>query len=64
MAEIHVEAKKKTTPIWFWVILFLIILGALGAYIMFRDDKTPTTNTGTQSSLPEQKTELVQVYNA
>jgi hypothetical protein len=45
MAEIHVEAKKKTTPLWFWIVLFLIVLGAIAAYVAFRDDDTLNRNT-------------------
>jgi len=29
MAEIHVEPKKKATPVWIWVILGVVILAAI-----------------------------------
>jgi hypothetical protein len=58
MAEIHVEAKKKATPIWFWILLFVIILAAIGAYVMFRDDRP------SQNSVEKQQTSFVLNKNA
>jgi hypothetical protein len=44
MAEIHVEPKKKAaTPLWLWIVLALIVLGAI-AYFMLRNKKTDTIN--------------------
>ena len=51
MAEIHVQAKKKTGLIWFWIVLFLLVLGAIVAYVMLRDDKRVQQNTRNQTSL-------------
>ena len=46
MAEIHVQAKKKTSTMWFWIVLFLLLIGAIVAYVMLRDNKEVQTNTG------------------
>ena len=44
MAEIHVEPKKKAaTPVWLWIVLAVIVLGAI-AYFMLRNKKTNTAN--------------------
>ena len=45
MAEIHVQAKKKTSTMWFWIVLFLLLIGAIVAYVMLRDDKAVQTNS-------------------
>ena len=45
MAEIHVEPKKKTTPVWVWLLIGLLILGII-AFILLRNKKTDA-NTGT-----------------
>ncbi len=45
MAEIHVQAKKKTSTMWFWIVLFLLLIGAIVAYVMLRDDKTGQSTT-------------------
>lgn len=50
MAEIHVQAKKKTGLIWFWIVLFLLILGAIVVYVMFRDDKQVQQNIQDRTS--------------
>ena len=43
MAEIHVEAKKKATPVWIWIVLVLIVV-AVVAYLLLRN-KTTENNT-------------------
>ena len=43
MAEIHVQAKKKASTMWFWIVLFLLLIGAIVAYVMLRDNKTLQT---------------------
>ena len=51
MAEIHVQAKKKTGTLWFWIVLFLLVIAAIVVYIMFRDDTLDQkTNQPTQTS--------------
>ncbi|HJS56421.1 MAG TPA: hypothetical protein VJ765_17835 [Chitinophagaceae bacterium] len=45
MAEIHVEAKKKTGTLWFWIVLFLLVIAAIVVYIMFRDDALDEKST-------------------
>ncbi len=47
MAEIHVEAKKKTTPSWIWVIIVVVVLGIV-AYIILHNRKTNQSNTTTR----------------
>ncbi len=51
MAEIHVQAKKKTGLLWFWIILFLLVLGAIVVYVMFRDNKQVQQQSRNQTSL-------------
>ena len=45
MAEIHVEAKKKTTPVWIWIVIALIVLGVI-AYIFLRNKRADEGNAG------------------
>lgn len=44
MAEIHVEAKKKTTPVWIWIVAALLILAVI-AYVVLRNKRTDQSNT-------------------
>jgi len=44
MAEIHVQAKKKTMPVWVWIVAAVLILGVI-AYVLLRNKKTDETNT-------------------
>jgi hypothetical protein len=44
MAEIHVQPKKKTTPVWVWLLIALLVLGVI-AFILLRNRKTDQTNT-------------------
>ena len=46
MAEIHVQAKKKTSSMWFWIVLFLLLIGAIVVYVMLRDNRTDQINSG------------------
>ena len=52
MAEIHVEAKKKTTPAWVWVIWVIVILVILGiiAYFIVKNNKAGQSNTVNKSN--------------
>jgi hypothetical protein len=45
MAEIHVEAKKRTTPAWIWIVIALVVLGVI-AYILLRNKKADESNVG------------------
>ena len=50
MAEIHVQAKKHpATPIWVWIVVVLVIAGAIAYYLMTRNktngNNTPPANT-------------------
>jgi bacteriorhodopsin len=39
MAEIHVQAKKKASSTWIWILVSLIIIAAIAVYVMMRDNK-------------------------
>jgi len=43
MAEIHVQPKRKATPVWLWIVLALLVLGAI-AYFLLRNKKADTVN--------------------
>ncbi|HEV8283614.1 MAG TPA: hypothetical protein VGQ09_04850 [Chitinophagaceae bacterium] len=47
MAEIHVQTKKKTTPVWVWIVLALLVLGVL-AYVLMRNNKANEANKVSQ----------------
>ena len=50
MAEIHVEAKKKTTPVWIWVVvLALVILGVI-IYFAVRNKRSGDENAVNKQS--------------
>lgn len=43
MAEIHVQTKKHTTnSSWLWIVLALLLIGALVYYLMARNTETQT----------------------
>jgi len=44
MAEIHVQAKRKTMPVWVWIVAAVLILGVI-AYALLRNKKSDETNT-------------------
>jgi hypothetical protein len=44
MAEIHVQPKKKTTPVWVWLLIALVVLGII-AFILLRNKKTDQSST-------------------
>ena len=44
MAEIHVQVKKKTMPVWVWIVAAVLILGVI-AYALLRNKSTGETNT-------------------
>jgi len=43
MAEIHVEPKKKATPVWIWIILGVVVLAAI-IYFAVRNKRTDNGN--------------------
>jgi len=49
MAEIHVQAKKKTLPVWVWIVAAVLILGVI-AFALLRNKKTDETNTTNKSN--------------
>jgi hypothetical protein len=55
MAEIHVQAKKQSSnSAWLWIVIALLIIGAIVYYLMTRDNQTqvtPATTPNTTSKL-------------
>jgi hypothetical protein len=49
MAEIHVQAKKKTMPAWVWIVAAVLILGVI-AFALLRSKKTDENNTTNKSN--------------
>jgi len=45
MAGIHVQAKKKTTPAWVWILIAVVVLGVIG-YILLRNKKADEGSAG------------------
>ena len=39
MAEIHVQAKKNSSSTWIWILVSLIIIAAIGVYILMRNNE-------------------------
>jgi hypothetical protein len=48
MAEIHVQAKKKNSASWLWILVFLLIIAAIVVYVAMRDNTTNAKNTSGQ----------------
>jgi bacteriorhodopsin len=48
MAEIHVQAKKKVTPSWIWIVVAVVILAVI-AFFLFRNKKADQSNTVNKS---------------
>lgn len=44
MAELHVQVKKRGVPVWVWVVVFLIVVGAVALILVLRNNDT-TKNT-------------------
>ena len=49
MAEIHVQTKRKSAG-WLWIVLGLLVLGALAYLIVMRTNKNEPKNTTNQSA--------------
>jgi phosphotransferase system glucose/maltose/N-acetylglucosamine-specific IIC component len=64
MAEIHVQAKKKTGTLWFWIVLFLLVIAAIVVYVMFRDGTLDQKNSNqpTQTSFIQHKEKQEALY--
>jgi hypothetical protein len=45
MAEIHVQTKKHSSPVWVWILLALIIVGALVYFLARNQNKDADRNT-------------------
>jgi lipopolysaccharide export system protein LptC len=39
MAEIHVQVKKSSSSTWIWILVSLIIIAAIGVYILMRNNE-------------------------
>lgn len=51
MAEIHVEPKKNSTPVWIWIVLALLVIGALAYFLTRNNNNTDQDNgAGTQTN--------------
>jgi len=61
MAEIHVQPKRKTTPAWLWIVLALLVLGAI-AYFLLRNKKTDAVNQPNTSLLQPQEPPMALPY--
>ena len=48
MAEIHVQAKKKTTPAWIWIVAGLVIIAAI-VFVILNNNQKKQNNTTNQS---------------
>lgn len=53
MAEIHVQAKKKTGSAWVWIIVGVILIAAI-VFFMWRSNQTKKTNTTSQPASTSQ----------
>lgn len=45
MAEIHVQTKRRGSPIWVWILVALLILGTIAYILVWRNNKTNQKNT-------------------
>jgi hypothetical protein len=63
MAEIHVQAKKKASSAWLWILISLIIIAAVVVYVMMRDnainDKGLSQPNSTSSIMVKQEARLI-----
>ena len=53
MAEIHVQPKKQMTPVWVWILVFVVILAVVAFFIV--RNKNNKNNTATP---PNQTSQL------
>jgi len=50
MAEIHVQTKKRGSPVWVWILVALLILGTIAYILVWRNNnKTVQKNTSNSS---------------
>lgn len=50
MAELHVEPKKRSaTPTWLWIVIALLIIGAV-VYFLMRKNDSATLNNGSATN--------------
>jgi len=55
MTELNIQENKKV-PAWFWITLFLLIVGSIIAYIVFQNDgRTDQMNTEKKTTYIEYK---------
>ena len=51
MAEIHVQTNKNSSPVWVWVVLALVVIGALVYFLTRNQHKETSTDTRQGTSL-------------
>ena len=56
MAEIHVQAKKRSSSTWLWILVSLIIIAAVAVFILMRD------NTSNQKSISKPNQTSFNIY--
>ena len=39
MAEIHVQAKKRSSSAWLWILITIIIVAAVAFYLVWNNNK-------------------------
>ena len=55
MAEIHVQTKKQSSNLlWLWIVLGLLIIGAIVYYIVSRNNNQQQTNPAAQPNAASQ----------
>jgi hypothetical protein len=51
MAEIHVEAKKKSTPSWIWILIGVVVVGVI-VFFLLRNKRADQSNGNTSKPNP------------
>lgn len=63
MSELNIQENKKV-PAWFWVTLFLLIVGSIIAYIIFvNDGRTDQSNTEKKTTFLQHKSNYAEWNN-
>jgi paraquat-inducible protein B len=54
MAEIHVQTKRRGSPVWVWILVALLILGTIAYILVWRNNNKAgqknTSNSPSQTS--------------
>jgi lipopolysaccharide export system protein LptC len=63
MAELHVQAKKRASSTWIWILVSLIIIAAIAVYILMRDnavnEKAVSKPSQTSFNMYNQETAII-----